>query len=413
MKRLKTAMTLLFGVLIFFTTTLSLAQDWNAPPFSNDGHWLDPNNELSAYLNHLVKQRSSKTFSSQTSSSSSRHCTSKYKKILKDQKMVINLTFGYSDSYGQTLDSEMHQKTYEALVRPCPSKQHEICRFKLVQSQNNDQVRVLQKSVLIPPHSFLNPTSQKKKIIIKVKIAHSSHQNKDQKNLDSLGFPSQTQKKYTQWAEQNFFDSIEGRQTDACDICIYYGHARDGGGPDFSPVPQPWRTEEGKPNYNLYQKYKYNYSKLISALLNNHKQPPTVVGVFACYSHLHFWKHTTCPYEHPNCKSKYNLKHFSKKTEFILTPRFSQFFNWHKTLGILLDQSIGFRCNEYLLQNYQDLNELPLSHKNTAYQSNQNTHDNEVNFLEVFSKQKEHISHPLSAEDDPTEHYSIYGKPQF
>lgn len=287
-------------------------------------------------------------------------CVHRYQKIFANDEMNINITFGYSDSNGETLDGRLYKLTYEALKRRCEDRYDYACDFKhnegLMLSLGS--IIEVEKEIYVPLPGLNSPKK------VKITLAHSANDSYD---LDNFNGEYVTKKQYqtTKIAEQNFFAAISGFDTKGnpykkCDACIYTGHARSGGGPDFGPVPLQWRLENGEPDYRQYQARKTNYARLLDALEKAKKHPPTLVAVLACYSHLQFYQRKVCVQaDSSKCIDK-SLADYSESTGFLLTKKYSWFSNWGKNIGAVVDNLVGLKCGSSLDENFKNFNTSPI-----------------------------------------------------
>lgn len=285
-------------------------------------------------------------------------CQQRYNKIFADGEMNINISFGYADSGGHTFDQDLFHATYSALTRKCEHNWDFVCGFtdatgitlnsflNLVQESNVKLFRYI---------SVPNKEGEIQQKLVNINLSYSSEDaDDDMANFDN-GRPKQRQNELTRQSENNFFGSIAGTYWKPCDICIYWGHARNGGGPDFSPVPLGWRKSNGKPNYDFYEAQRTNYKKLLLAMKKAEADPPSMVALFACYSHTHFYEYKTCINEvDPECVKK-SLADYSDKTAMLLTSKFSYFQNWEKNLGTLLDNVLGLKCQSQIQENFESI----------------------------------------------------------
>jgi hypothetical protein len=80
----------------------------------------------------------------------------------------------------------------------------------------------------------------------------------------------------TSIAEENFFGTL-GHS----DLTVYTGHARGGGGPDFTP---PVLKEDGTADYNGYYRVKKPGLKKLVSALQSHSSKPSLMAIIACKS---------------------------------------------------------------------------------------------------------------------------------
>lgn len=287
--------------------------------------------------------------------SEARSCRALYDDIFKDGVMRVTFVFGYHDASGRTLDGRFYQYTFDALTRRCPNSSSPVCGYRVISGSRSSYTAVLSRPVQLRAANGTN-----RLVEIRIQLARSSHSSDDERNL-VRGEPSEKQRELTRHMEDLFFGGISGFNADGsprekCEICAYFGHARDGGGPDFGPVPYAWRKADGKPNYDLYQARRPGYRKLIASLKRAQNDPPKLVALQACYSHLHFWSRKT--------EGK-SLSDFADKTGFLLTRKLSWPQNFQQTVGVFLDTVLGLRCKSAWDMNNSRLHKLP--EPNEAY----------------------------------------------
>lgn len=334
-----------------------------AQDFSDDGFYVS-SYRLTEVLQDLAydnKQRSLLNAGEWASARDPKYqqCVRRYQKIFADDTMFFTLSFGYADSGRITLDAELYEATRDALTRDCADNNlwDKACGFKAVKKR--DQYVILQRKIDYP-----NPmTGEIEKKRVRILLTRASADDLDAENLERWGM-SREQEKFTQRAKYNFFctlggkDETSGKECQQCDICSYFGHARNGGGPDFQPVPNNWRLGNGKPNYDRYEETRYMYRHLLRSMQYGRANPPSLVAVFACYSKRHFYDYKISPCHDgygQDCR-KQSLADFVRQTPLILTEHFSYFQNWEQTVGVLIDGSLNLRCQDQIQENYDAIN---------------------------------------------------------
>lgn len=269
-------------------------------------------------------------------------CSAQYNRMLQDGVLRINLSFGYIDTNASTVDAQLFRLAYEALTRGCGGSNSSVCGFSNTGGGGH--------KITLSRSMKMIKNGQPETVRVKINMAYSSLNSTDRENF-SGGQISSSQRSVSRVAEDNFFGSISGSSGERCDVCAYYGHARNGGGPDFDPVPYAWRQSDGHPNYAYYENEKRSYKKLLSALQKSQSNPPSLVSVFACYSKLHFWDRSTSL-----GGAKMSLKAFSANTGFMLTSQYAWPTNWEKNIGNLLEGVLGQKCRSAFDQNLDRLN---------------------------------------------------------
>lgn len=290
-----------------------------------------------------------------------RSCRALYDDLFRDGVMRVTLAFGYQDSGSQTLDGRLYQKTVSSLTRSCPSSSHAVCGYRVVAGSRSGYWVVLEREVA------LRSDNGARRGLIRIQMAQSSLSSRERDNLQG-GMPTREQQARTRQLEDLFFGGISGVKANGapqekCEICAYYGHARDGGGPDFGPVPDKWRTSEGKPNYDIYRSVRPGYRQLISSLERSKDNPPKLVSLQGCNSYHHFWTRKTCAKNVPGCAAK-NLKDYSNQTGFLLSRQLSWPQNYQQTVGVMLDTVLGLKCRSAWKANSSQLLKLPGKNEN-------------------------------------------------
>ncbi|MGE3920937.1 MAG: hypothetical protein AB7F64_08440 [Gammaproteobacteria bacterium] len=315
---------------------------------------LDNISEYADYLRDSKNQQRSlfnKTSWMGSSPNEAQSCNNTYSKLLEDNKIDIHFVFGYHDTMGSggvtsTIDQRYFSDLFAALTRECSAKTRAVCGFTYFSSKSYENVRYLEKIVNISKNGKLQPMT------IAVTMAYSSASSSDSKNLNSS-----TQKKYSQNAEDLFFGGIKGDQK-SCEICVYYGHARAGGGPDFSPVPLDWRDSVGEPNYSIFKKKRPGYLKMLYSLRDAVKKP-SLVGIYGCRSRPLFWKEAICLEDKNSSCQKTSLANFKDQTGFIVSNELSCPQNNGAMIGSLFDMIVNFKCRSDFDETMGSLRKLP------------------------------------------------------
>lgn len=312
-------------------------------------------NRLAKYTSYLASKQQRSIWNGETWKDKAPKefaaCAKTYKKIFADGIMKMNIAFGYSDNFDRTLDAGLYELTVDTLTSSC-SGQRTACGFQLV--QGTSRKAVLEKQIRKP--AAVESSSQNLKI--RMTISYSAANSRDEDNF-SGGKITAAQKSATRVSEQVFFGGIQGivknGVRERCDVCVYYGHARDGGGPDFGPIPYEWRDNEGKTDYSQFHKRRTNYRLLLDAMEKAQDDAPALVAVLACYSHSHFYNKKACiDRSAPNCAAK-SLASYALNSGFILTTEYSWFENFEKTFGTMLDGVLGLKCASAINGNYAGL----------------------------------------------------------
>lgn len=98
----------------------------------------------------------------------------------------------------------------------------------------------------------------------------------------NIGKYSREQQERTQFMDDFFASALQN-----ADATFYFGHSRNGGGPDFAP---PRLTRANKVDYDgYYEVYRPGFKKVLSALSDSSKQTK-IFGLMSCDSRDHFLK---------------------------------------------------------------------------------------------------------------------------
>ena len=118
------------------------------------------------------------------------------------------------------------------------------------------------------------------------------------------------------------------------------GHARNGGGPDFRPVPLAWRDGRNEPIYSYYLRQRVNYHKMLDSLSTSSARPK-LLAILGCNSMRKFYQS--------------GLDAFTDTTGFMLSGELSWPQNRPGYLGLLLDGIFSQRCRSAWSKNLRDL----------------------------------------------------------
>jgi hypothetical protein len=199
-------------------------------------------------------------------------CRSQYGSVFSKDEISLHVAFGYMDAsetpgggrYGgqallpnQSIDPIASEGLIQQLTLACHRNQG-ACGF--TRDPNNSEL--LYKSVRV----------NGRRVGVSLRITRGSE---TPFLSDNLGAAADAQNSRTARSEVNFFGSLG-----ASDLTIYMGHARSGGGPDFSP---PILLADLTPNYPLYRKQKPGLNKLLTALKKTSSHP-AVLALLGCKS---------------------------------------------------------------------------------------------------------------------------------
>ncbi|MFV8248234.1 hypothetical protein [Bdellovibrio bacteriovorus] len=207
-------------------------------------------------------------------------CYKRYGTIINDNTLDIRIAIGYFDwttgsnvhysgrSYGvsPSLDIGAYEALKDLLTSSCGGKAR-FCGFRKDPQNSSLFTREV--------------TIHGKKVLARVEIRFSSA---SEILSDNLGKYRDTQAQRSRYAEDFFSRSL--READAV---FYFGHARNGGGPDF--YPPVFLPGTNKLNYSGYYKAKRpGFNKMLNALGSSRQAP--VIGLMACASRDHFLRRT-------------------------------------------------------------------------------------------------------------------------
>lgn len=317
-------------------------------------------NELSKHLEYLAGKKNGQLSLKKAYRWKDNHpkeyrsCSDQYEEMYEDNILEVNFVYGYNDVPStnspeiMTIDRNFFVKTYNTLIRSCDGLRSKVCGFEVVRAYRS-------YAILEKPLSIYRGR-QKANLTLRIRLAHSSVSQFDRDNIFDDNRLSTEQEEQTNWAESLFFGGIEGSTSTPCEVCVYHGHARDGGGPDFGPVPLPWRKSNGQPNYSAFQKYQPGYKKLLQSLSAPHKSA-RLVALMGCYTRDHFWQKAACLEETRRC-DKRSLKSYSKNTGFLLSKKLSWPKNWGAMTANLLDTLVNFKCKRALDSNMNELRKI-------------------------------------------------------
>lgn len=278
-------------------------------------------------------------------------CKKAYQNYLQDGVLRITIALGYHDwpAKGFTLDQETHLMIVDALTSPCKDQLDSVCGFSIVDRPFSNST-VLEK---ISPYGYFLDLPDPK---IRVEIAHSSWSNHDRDNFIQKELRNE-QIQTSEITERLFFESISGTHRPPCELCIYMGHSRNGGGPDFRPVPFEWSNKERKPIYSYYLKQRSNYSRLISSLQSRNPNLPLTLALLGCNSLPHFYgkKNRVCADSLSPCTAK-SLSDFSSTTGLILSEKLSWPSSRPLYFAAVLESFMGLKCPQSIQANIESIN---------------------------------------------------------
>ncbi len=279
-------------------------------------------------------------------------CLAGFKKYFQDGTLNITFSLGYHDwpLAGKTRDQESFRMVQQALTAPCQSNFDSVCGFSIV-DQPWASALIFEKT--LPNYPELEIQSPK----IRIEMAYSSWSTVDAENFSGKMVRSE-QSQLSSLNEDLFFGSIAGQERAPCDICIYMGHARNGGGPDFLPVPYEWSTESRKPIYSYYLKNRAGFKKLLSAIEKRTPEDSPLVAFLGCNSFKKFYstKVKICRQSGNDCAQK-SLSDYSEKMGFLLTDDLSWPANRSLYFAAALEGALSLKCRPEWNSNFNKVSE--------------------------------------------------------
>lgn len=187
-------------------------------------------------------------------------CIATWSDFYSKPEIDIRYVFGYGDADEDRIvdDGLTRQMFIDRVLSPCETNVR-VCGFE----RSPDDADLFEKTVS-------GPTGTKHKI--KLRLTASSYSTSDR--LNHAFQPEQNEK--SQNAKKVFFSGIN-----EADMLMYVGHARNGGGPDFSPAVR--RKTDGKIDYDHYKKNQPGLEELTEAFALS-KKTPKILGFLACNS---------------------------------------------------------------------------------------------------------------------------------
>lgn len=198
-------------------------------------------------------------------------CEAQFQQAFADGNLKITLAFGYMDvsgnpdhfnsensryQIGQVLDPAAKEAFEDALTRPCIKLsigESQICGFRKRGKTFSKRVR----------HGRQNTQ-------VTVQLLAPAVSNSDSRNQSS-----RRQQNRSAEVTAQFQAALQNQ-----DAVIYMGHARSGGGPDFSP---PRYSHASHVDYSWYRSNRPGITSMLTAL-NSASRPAPVIGLLACKS---------------------------------------------------------------------------------------------------------------------------------
>lgn len=232
--------------------------------------WAFANSSLTAVYARTLMGTQAALHSSGYLGSHSSSCKKSIAQASADGQLRILVAFGYMDvsadpdyydsadslvRLGDVLDGSARQALISALTAKCLSRRSKACEFK-------NRGGVLTKRI---QDRFTNKTVQ-----VSIELVSSSVSSSDQANKSTY---SAKQTKQSSHARGRFLSAVQTH-----DAVLYLGHARSGGGPDFSP---PRLLSASRVDYGHYKSTQEGIRSLVGALGGGR---PAILGVLACRS---------------------------------------------------------------------------------------------------------------------------------
>lgn len=205
-----------------------------------------------------------------------RRCQRTYQRFFKEgeeftgsgKKGVIDIRFcyGYDNQANPNspfykkqvaVDGPLRQRMVKRLLESCPENQPGVTACGFVQDDHNKD---LFHRTLRGPDGLLKQ--------VRLRIVHSSVGYVDAENEKT-----DTQAIQSEYARETFLSGL--READAV---FYFGHARDGGGPDFD---RP-HLANGETDYAWYRKHKPGFKQMLAALKQRKQGELPLLGLFGC-----------------------------------------------------------------------------------------------------------------------------------
>lgn len=262
------------SVIVFLELSLCL---FSSVSFAGRGYlYEDAFENMGFNYVELLKQKTTDSWS-ELPSDKKNICIKRYNGLLADGVLDIRLALGYFDwttgtevhtqgnNYGfsPSMDLGAYSALRTLLLSPCSGRLR-FCGFRQDPQNSYRFTREVQ--------------IQGNRYIARVEVYFSSATEYLNLNLNS---ESRLQKQRTQFIENYFTSALKN-----ADAIFYFGHSRNGGGPDFAPPV--FIAGRNKLNYSGYYKVQRpGLKRMISALNSSEKKAP-IIGLMSCASREHF-----------------------------------------------------------------------------------------------------------------------------
>lgn len=254
-------------------------------------------------------------------------CRAQYDQWFADGVLEVSLMMGYLDS--STSPVPMDRENFR-MIRSILLRQG----FKRVANRLPGNITVLER--VMPDYS-----GQNRPLKLRLVLGYSAATDDDRLNVGLDGIISPRQRQFSEDAEAQFFGSIASR---SCEVCGYVGHARNGGGPDFRPVPYAWRDRDNEPEYSFYLEKRASYRHLLESVAASSQQGGgQLISIMGCKSASHFWE---------------GLSAYAGNQGFVLSDLLSWPQNRDQYVGALMDGLVGLKCRSAFDRNLNSLRHL-------------------------------------------------------
>ncbi|MEO0335396.1 MAG: hypothetical protein AAF202_03325 [Pseudomonadota bacterium] len=199
----------------------------------------------------------------------SRSCEPQIVRAHQDGVLNITLALGYMDvsgnldavvgdnrkyTLGSAVDPQGYNSIADFLTRKCTSSRSpvQLCGFRKSRGR------------------FTKTFRKPKRVRVQINLISSAHTSSDSRNRQD---PKQVTK--SEQAQNKFLNALKNQ-----DVVIYMGHARSGGGPDFSP---PVYSSGHQVDYSHYRRTQPGLRAMLGALAATTSDAP-IIGLLACKS---------------------------------------------------------------------------------------------------------------------------------
>lgn len=234
-------------------------------------------------------------------------CRRSWENFYSKPEIDMRIAFGYLDAFQTTEDRVQAAALIERLIKPCEPGVA-ACGFR----RDPDDMELLTKTVTGP-----NGRTHR----VKLRVSTSSYSNSETINRRE----GLDQKIQSLRAEDNFYSGLR-----EADFLLYVGHARQGGGPDFSPsVLNAGRRTD----FDYYRRERPGYNRLLTELqaAQLSGRAPKIMGMFACESERFFGD---------------GLRRVAPNTGLMLMGRNAYFESMMAQTFLALDSTLAMRCEE-------------------------------------------------------------------